>query len=394
MDDLDFTKNDNELTIRLVGHIDSNNAPAVEEQLLALCDQNPQCSIILDCEKLQYISSAGLRVILKTKKKNNSTKVVNVSSEVYEIFEMTGFTQMIEIRKAFKTISVEGCEIIGQGANGLVYRIDDETIVKTFMDENALQDIERERQLARTAFVLGVPTAISYDVVKINGGGYGSVYELLKATNFAKLLVRGEKSLDEIVEMSVDLLKTIHSKEVDPATMPSMRDRAISWAGFLEEFIPADQYDKLYHLVKAIPENNHMLHGDFHLKNIMFQDGESLLIDMDTICHGHPVFEFASIYNAYCGFSDVDHNQVKNFLGIPYEQSCELWRKTLDVYFEGKSQAFKDEVQAKSMILGYTRILRRQIRRGGLENEDGMKVIENAKRHLAELLPTVNTLLF
>ncbi len=394
MDNLDFIKTDNELTIKLVGHVDSNNAPAVEQNLLSLCDENPQCSITIDCEKLEYISSAGLRVILKTKKKNNSTKVINVSSDVYEIFDMTGFTQMIEIRKAFKTISVEGCEIIGQGANGLVYRIDDETIVKTFMDENALQDIERERQLARTAFVLGVPTAISYDVVKIQGGGYGSVYELLKATNFAKLLIKGEKPLDEIVQMSVELLETIHSKEVDPETMPSMRDRAISWAGFLEEFIPADQYKKLSHLVKAIPEDNHMLHGDFHLKNIMYQDGESLLIDMDTICHGHPIFEFASIYNAYCGFSDVDHNQVKNFLGIPYDQAGELWRKTLDLYFKGKSQAFKDDVQAKSMILGYTRILRRQIRRGGLENEEGLKVIDNAKRHLAELLPQVDSLVF
>ncbi len=394
MSNLEHTIKDNELIIKLCGHIDSNNAPTVEAELLALCDENPHCSVTLDCEKLEYISSAGLRVILKTKKKYDSTKVLNVNSSVYEIFEMTGFTQMIEIRKAFRTISVEGCEIIGQGANGLVYRIDDETIVKSFMDENALQDIERERELARTAFVLGVPTAISYDVVKIEGGGYGSVYELLKATNFAKLLIKGEKPLDEIVKMSVELLKTIHSKEVDPATMPSMRDRAITWAAFLEEFIPADQYRKLIHLVKAIPEDNHMLHGDYHLKNIMYQDGESLLIDMDTICHGHPIFEFASIYNAYCGFSDVDHNQVKEFLGIPYEQSCELWNKTLSLYFEGKSKAFLNDVQAKAMILGYTRILRRQIRRGGLENEKGLKVIENAKKHLAELLPSVDTLLF
>lgn len=394
MYNIEYTIESGELLIKLSGHIDSNNAPEVEQKLLDLCDSNMQCSIVLDIEKLEYISSAGLRVVLKLKKRNNNTKIINASQSVYEILDMTGFTQMLDVHKAFKTISVKGCEVIGQGANGLVYRIDDETIVKTFMDENALQDIERERELARTAFVLGVPTAISYDVVKIEDGGYGSVYELLKATNFAKLLASGKKSLDEIVEMSVDLLKTMHSKEVEPSSMPSMRERGIQWADFLKGHIPADQYERLKRLMKNIPEDNHMLHGDFHLKNIMYQDGEALLIDMDTICHGHPIFEFASIYNAYCGFSDVDHNQVKEFLGIPYDQSTEIWEKTLNLYFAGRSQGFIDAIKSKAMIIGYTRILRREIRRDGLNNEKGLKVIENAKKHLAELLPVVDSLVY
>ena len=394
MNNIEYTIDAGELIIKLSGHIDSNNAPEVEQKLLELCDANMQCSIVLDFEKLEYISSAGLRVVLKLKKRNSNTKIINASQNVYEILEMTGFTQMLDVRKAFKTISVEGCEVIGKGANGLVSRIDDETIVKTFMDENALIDIERERQLARTAFVLGVPTAISYDVVKIEGGGYGSVYELLKATNFAKVLAKGEKSLDEVVEISVDLLKTIHSKEVEPTSMPSMRERGIQWADFLKGYIPSDQFLKLTRLMDNIPEDYHMLHGDFHLKNIMLQDGEALLIDMDTICHGHPIFEFASIYNAYCGFSDVNHNQVLEFLGIPYDQSIEIWRKTLNLYFKGRSQGFIDAVQSKAMIIGYTRILRREIRRDGLNNEKGMKVIENAKKHLAELLPAVDSLVF
>lgn len=394
MNNIEYTIDAGELIIKLSGHIDSNNAPEVEQKLLELCDANMQCSIVLDFEKLEYISSAGLRVVLKLKKRNSNTKIINASQNVYEILEMTGFTQMLDVRKAFKTISVEGCEVIGKGANGLVCRIDDETIVKTFMDENALIDIERERQLARTAFVLGVPTAISYDVVKIEGGGYGSVYELLKATNFAKVLANGEKSLDEVVEISVDLLKTIHSKEVEPSSMPSMRERGIQWADFLKGYIPSDQFLKLTRLMDNIPEDYHMLHGDYHLKNIMLQDGEALLIDMDTICHGHPIFEFASIYNAYCGFSDVNHNQVLEFLGIPYDQSIEIWRKTLNLYFKGRSQGFIDAVQSKAMIIGYTRILRREIRRDGLNNEKGLKVIENAKKHLAELLPVVDSLVF
>lgn len=394
MDNLECLVKDGELSIKLKGHIDSNNAPQIEEQLLSQCDQNPDCNIVIDCEKLEYISSAGLRVILKLKKKNDKTELINVSSDVYEIFDMTGFTQMLEVRKAFKTISVKGCEVIGSGANGKVYRIDNETIVKTFMDENALDDIERERTLARTAFVLGVPTAISYDVVKIEGGGYGSVYELLKATNFASMLIKGEKSLDEIAKMSVDLLKIIHSKEVDPASMPSMKERALDWVSFLKDHLDAEVFEKLNKLVSDIPEDKHMLHGDFHLKNIMFQDGEALLIDMDTICHGHPVFEFAFMYNAYLGFSDLDHNVIKDFIGITYEQAGEYWNKALQYYFEGKDEAFLESVRKKAMVMGFTRLLRREIRRDGLKSDKGRAFIENAKRHLADLVPKLDSLVF
>ena len=394
MDNLECLVKDGELTIKLKGHIDSNNAPQIEEKLLSQCDQNPGCRIVIDCEGLKYISSAGLRVILKLKKKNSETVLINVSSDVYEIFDMTGFTQMLDVRKAFKTISVKGCEVIGSGANGKVYRIDNETIVKTFMDANALQDIERERQLARTAFVLGVPTAISYDVVKIEGGGYGSVYELLKATNFASMLVKKEKSIDELAKMSVELLKTIHSKEVDPSSMPSMKERALDWVVFLKDYLDKNVFEKLFKLVSDIPEDNHMIHGDFHLKNIMFQDGEALLIDMDTICHGNPVFEFSFIYNAYLGFSDVDHNVVKDFIGITYEQAGEYWKKLLQYYFEGKDEAFLEIVQEKAMVMGFVRLLRREIRRDGLNSESGRKFIENAKRHISELVPKLDTLVF
>ena len=51
----------------------------------------------MDCSDLEYISSAGLRVILRLRKQDSELKVTNVSSEVYEIFDMTGFTEMMEI---------------------------------------------------------------------------------------------------------------------------------------------------------------------------------------------------------------------------------------------------------------------------------------------------------
>ena len=382
------------LTIAFQGKIDSSNAPALEGEIQKITAENPASSIVLDFDGLEYTTSAGLRVILRLRQQVSDTSIINASPEVYDILDMTGFTDMMQVQKAYRVISVDGCEVIGQGANGKVYRIDPDTIVKVYLSPDALPEIQRERELARTAFVSGIPTAIPYDVVRIKGGGYGSVFELLNAVSFAKLLASGEKSLDEIAEMSISLLKLIHSKTVKPEAMPDMKEIAQDWAAFLKDYLPAEAFDKLTALVDAVPEDLHMMHGDFHIKNVMLQNEESLLIDMDTLCHGHPIFELASMFNAYRGYSSLDESVVKDFLGIPYDTAGAFWRRSLELYLDTKDDARIQEVEDKAKIIGYARIMRRAIRRNGLDTEDGRAMIEFCKTNLLDLVNRVDSLQF
>ena len=382
------------LVIVLSGKINSSNASAVENELRELCREHPCDSVELDCDRLEYCTSAGLRVILRLKQNVDDTVLTNVNADLYNIFEMTGFTEMMEVHKAYRVISVEDCEVIGQGANGKVYRIDPDTIVKVYLNPDALPEIHRGRELARLAFVAGVPTAIPYDVVRIEGGGYGSVFELLNATSYAKLLIQGEKTPDELAEMSIQLLKLIHSKQVRSGILPDMKAVALDWARFLKDYLPAEQFEKLYSLIDAVPEDAHLMHGDYHIKNVMLQNGESLLIDMDTLCHGHPIFELASIYNAYVGFGLVDPEVLTAFLGIPAETCAAFWRRSLALYLDTADEERLNEVEAKAKIIGLTRLMRREIRRGGLNREDGRKLIEACRSALAELLPGTDSLVF
>ena len=394
MENISFIKSDDGFIIKLAGHIDSTNAGAVEEELNNIRAQEKPESIIVDCEDLEYLSSAGLRIILRLRKSISELSLVNVSPDVYEVFEMTGFTEMVDIQKAYRKISVEGCEIIGQGANGKIYRIGPDTIVKVFLNPDSLAEIKRERELARAAFVLGIPTAIPYDVVRIEGGGYGSVFELLDAKSFAKLLISGDKSVDELAEMSIDLLKQIHSTVVKPDTMPDMKAIALDWGDFLQNYLPEDAWKKLHELIDAVPEDDHMLHGDYHLKNVMLQNGECLLIDMDTLCHGHPIFELASMFNAYRGYAETNHQQTTDFLGIDYDTAGQFWAKSLEKYLGSDDPAKLKEVEDKARVVGYTRIMRRRIRRNGFDSEEGRKEIENCKAQLLDLLPRIDSLLF
>lgn len=374
-------KTDNTLKITLDGRIDSTNAADVEKQLDDIVNENSFEELIIDAQKLEYISSAGLRIILRLKKNNSSLKIVNVSSDVYEIFEMTGFSEIMPIEKAYREFSVEGCEIIGQGANGKVYRIDPETIIKVYNNPDSLPDIKRERELARKAFVLGIPTAIPYDVVKV-GDGYGSVFELLNAKSFAKLIEEDPDNIDKYIGLYIDLLKKIHSTEVVDDEVPSMKEVAVGWAKDLVEYLPNGYGEKLVQIIENIPDSKHMMHGDYHIKNVMMQNGETLLIDMDTICTGEPVFELASMFNAYVGFGSIDASNVENFLGLSYDRTNYIWEKSLELYCEGKSEEEMQELKAKAELIGYARIMRRTIRRGGLETEDGQELIDFCKKQI------------
>lgn len=381
------------LTINMRGRIDSSNANDVEQRLEDTRKETPSDDVVLDLDGLEYVSSAGLRVLMRLARVVDNLKMINASSEVYDIFDMTGFTEMFDISKAYRVISVEGCEVIGAGANGEVYRIDADTIVKVYRNPDALPEIHRERELARTAFVLGVPTAIPYDVVRV-GDGYGSVFELLDAESYAKLLTTGQKTIDEIAKMSADLLKIIHGTVVRPDAMPSMRDVALDWVDRLEGRLADDEVAQLRALVEAVPEDNHMMHGDYHIKNVMVQNGESLLIDMDTLCHGHPIFELAQMFNSYVGFGISDHTSVERFMGISYEEAGELWDKILYLYLDTDDEAYVRSVAEKAALVGLARIMRRAWDKGGMETEDGRALIEACRAGIQKLLGRVDSLLF
>ena len=383
---------DGTLTLALTGRIDSGNAAEAERQITE-ATAGFSGALVVDIAALEYISSAGLRVILRLKKAYPQMKIINASTEVYEIFDMTGFTEMMDISKAYRRLSVEGCEVIGEGANGKVYRIDADTIVKIYKNHDALEEIHKERELARKAFVMGVPTAIPYDLVQVDDI-YGSVFELLNAKSFANLMIAHPENTDEYARQSVEILKTMHATMLKPGELPDKKAEALVWAEYCKDHLPAEVGDKLVRLVQEIPETTNMLHGDYHIKNIMQQNGENLLIDMDTLAMGHPVFEFAAIYLAYVGFSCIDHENVKRFLGIPYDQAQQFWKATLKYYFGTEDESVWQAIEDKAAIIGYARVLRRTFRKAKESEEYKARLVEFCKNALCELVPRTDSLSF
>ena len=381
----------NILYIAIEGRIDAANAALAEEQIFHIKRENEGKHTVIDADRLEYISSAGLRVILKVRKEEPKLAIINVAPEVYDVFDMTGFTDMITVEKAYKRMSVEGCTFIAKGANGAVYRYDDETILKTYYSKDALPEIQQERENARKAFVLGINTAIPYGIVRV-GDGYGTATELLNAVNVTKLLCDDPVNLEKPVEYYVDLLKSIHAVEAEEGDFPDMRETALGWAAFVAKHIPEAQGKKLCAMVEAIPKQNTLLHGDYHTNNIMIQNGEPVLIDLDTLCVGHPIFELGSMFNAFLGFSSLDHNAIKEFMGYDRDTSKRFWNMALKRYLDTDDEALCRSVEEKAMIIGYTRLLRRYVRRP--DEDNSAEMVAHCKKMLAMLLEKTDSLCF
>ena len=390
---MNFNVNDNVLVIYPTGRIDSSNADSVGAEIDKIISENSHESLIIDVEGLEYISSAGLRVVLKVKKKEAEMKIINASAEVYDIFDMTGFTEMINVEKAYKKLSVDGCTVIGQGAKGVVYRYNGDTVVKVYKNADSLPDIKKERELARRAFVLGIPTAISYDIVKL-GESYGSVFELIDAKSYSELIAADNEKRDEYIAEVAELMHKIHETQVKEDDMPDVKIIINRWLKYSMPYLDEKTAEKIRKMIDETPDTLNMLHCDFHTNNILSQNGEILLIDMDTLSHGHPVFELANIYAAYVGFGEVYPEVVEKFIGLPYETACYVWKKLLADYL-GTDDAEKiEEVENKARLLWYIRYIQHIVRRDNGEKAEIDKIVGYCCEQIRNLIDSVDTLVF
>lgn len=356
--DLKSAMSGNALTIYLPQRIDTINAKEAEDAINAVIEQNPGFeALLLDASALDYISSVGLRVILRLKKAVDNLVILETSNDVYSIFEMTGFTEMLTVRKRMREISIEGCPMIGEGYYGRVYRISPDTIVKHYYRGSPVSDIDRERNLAKSAFVSGVPTAIAYDVVRVKEGGYGAVYELIEAKSLKNVILDDLDHIDQYLDLYANLLSKIGSTPGFDG-LPTCAEAAKNWLALDKKVLKPEIYAKIERLVTSIPEENVLVHGDCHFKNIFaLPDNEMILIDMDSITSGSRIYEYAALYISYIAYELDDPGNSLRFMGTSDEVCSKIFHGLMRRIFKDRSDAEFEKALKKVIFLGNVHFL-------------------------------------
>lgn len=287
-----------EKLIHLCGRIDTANAVAIDEEIEARVKAlaKTPSTVIFDCAGLKYISSTGLRIVLKYKKMFGDLRVVNVSNDVYNVFEITGFTNIMDVERAKRKVDLAACTLLAQGGNGAVYRISDEEIVKVQLLAGTEQMMLNEKQRSKEAFVLGVPTAISFDIVDCGDGRCGAVYEALNSDTLGRYVYEHPEQLKECASKYADLLMRLHGTDAAGSGFGKIKDRYLRHYDITDEYYTPEEKAMLLSILDMIPDRTTLVHGDPHTNNILTGgDAELMFIDMPEMDMGHPVFDYAAI---------------------------------------------------------------------------------------------------
>lgn len=329
---IDIRHEGDSVTLILAGRLDTaTSAKASADIERALATVPVISRLTCDAGQLEYISSSGLRILLSLAKRYKDFRITEVQSLVYEVLDTTGFTKIMTVERALRQLCVEGCEVIGVGGVGTVYRLDGDTIIKVFREGTTIEEVRREITMSKEAFVMGMPTAISFDVVRV-GSQYGLVYELLQADTLSACIKREPGRIDEFARKYAELFHQLHAIEVPGgSSVPCAIERERQQIRHIRRYFPQESIDLMLRIVDAIPNANRLLHLDLQTKNAMVQNGELMLIDMGEVGYGHPLLDLGHAYSAMVTLVG-DYDKI---IGMPRELGQKLWSRAIDYYLEG-----------------------------------------------------------
>lgn len=346
------------MIIELKGHLDTAKVAEVKANIdKQLSGVDAAEHLVIDCRELEYISSSGLRIIISIKKSHPDMEVMGVSADVYNVFEMTGFTRILDVKRALRRVDLNQCRLIGEGGNGAVYRISDEEIVKVSKYAKNDAALIKESEQLREAFIMGVPTVISFDTVETSNGQKGIVMEALNSQSLGAYISEHPESMDWIVPKYVSLFRQTNAISTDSPLFRNTKEW-LRWHLTLPQRIINDEEAALMEtIINAIPDDNKFIHFDGHVGNVLMhgaQDDRSLmLIDMGDAGTGHPVLEIAGWAFMMLEPDYAEGNSLSvHITGMTHQMQRKFCRRVLSEMFHVTDAAELDNLVQQASLVG------------------------------------------
>lgn len=341
------------LTLRLSGRLDASNSRILDQDWITPGIRR----VTLDLGQCEYVSSAGLRIFLRLQReatsKGASLALTNVSANVHEVLDLTGMTKLFDVRRKPREISIDGLEFLSAGVAGQCFRLDRETIVKLYNEGIGPDVAEQEKQFARAAFIAGVPTALSYDVVTC-GNRTGVIYEMLDAQQFSALIRQTPEAIDQHGARLADIAHTFHSRRADPAVFPDLKERLRGNIEGLRGTFADEDVELLQACLRTIPDGDTLVHFDLHTSNIMIRDGEPVIIDMGDLSRGHYLFDVGLIAMIF-GYEESGSSEFVT--KIPNATGRRLYEHFIKAYFARRSAGELEFFRRNEAFLASLRLI-------------------------------------
>ena len=386
------TENDaNKTVIKISGKVDSTNAKQVEESVNSMINDQVEKALVFDFAELDYISSAGLRILLRIqKKRSRRITITDVNPQIADIFDLTGFSEIFNIQKALRKCSIKGCEKLGGGMNGEIVRLDDDTIIKAFDPGIQMDSIKREQQMAHKLFLIGFPTVISYDTVKVDDNRYGNVYEITDAIPLDQYISEYPDRFTELTHKFADLYKNVHSISGSDLGLPRTKDLYLKDIAKSGQWYTDAELEKLQQLVESIPDRDTLVHGNIRQNTILVEGDELIMIDLSGVSIGHPIFDLLSTSSVLVNVAERNPSLTEKETGLPFAKFRRSWDILIDSYFDKYSDEERYRFNQNIKLLSKLKEAVLPVTTKGMPGNVCQSFVQDVKRNL---IPQIDDLI-
>ena len=359
----------------LKGRITQDNVDSLERELQELMKAHPDQDLDLDAGQLDYISSKGLRTLLKLIRENAGRITIrNASETVYSMLETAGVTDLTSVESPFEGVSSDGAiykpgtqrgaksvrsvatdcsQIIGAGRSSVVYLLDSETLIKKYDEHVPIEKIYQEMDRARNAFIHDIPTAMPLELVRADDS-YGIIFErIAPADTVGHTITEHMEKFVEITWQFTELMRQMHQTTVrNDASFPAQKDIWLNWVEGMCCYYRAAEIDFLREMVESIPDRDTMVHCDFHENNVLVSGNDLVLIDMADVGYGHPIFDLAGgAFRAHASL--IPGRQAHH--GLSADNMQRFWRLVVGRYFGTNDPEKLEEILDMCLAFGLVR---------------------------------------
>ncbi len=327
---------DNKIVLKTRGKITAQNADSIKEMFLEKINGTDHPHIVVDMSEVYFISSAGLRVMMELQKRASFIEVINLSPDVYEVFSVTGLTEVMHARRMYKEITIDGLQVLGRGATATVYRINDEQIVKVYNKDVTEEELLLEQAKTRKALLAGVPTMLSFETVRV-GDQLGAIYEVFDFATLVSIYVdASDEERQNLTRKYAVTVRQLCGIEVEPEDFTDFKGITKERLEKIKDRIDEKTFAIFRNMIDQIPDEYRFVHGDCHMENLMLDQDENLVvIDLGISGYGNSVFALSGIAH-YKVFIELitDEEAYKSKGGLSFAEGKELYHRFMMVFCE------------------------------------------------------------
>ncbi len=285
------------LYVAFSGRLDAVTAEKHEDRLFHALEHKEDDTCIIDAEKLGYISSGGLRLILDVKKICDDTKIVNVSLDIYDILSMTGFTKFLPVERRIRDVKKPSpTMLLCKESDGEVFRSTNDMVVKIYNPDITYEYVQEHIKQTKVAITHGIPAPIAFEIVKCEDR-FGVISEKIYGETLADLWEKNPDNMFEEIRMLAELMLSLHDSVVEEDELPDYKARMISEVKQNYD-LSYDERQKLTHLADILPPAKAFIHGNLRLSNILKQDGRLILLDLTRCGYGNSILDLQAAASA------------------------------------------------------------------------------------------------